>query len=103
MNYQHLEYAITQNIAILTIDRPPVNALNRELISELDQVVDAIAKDIKANKVRVAILTGKGKHFSAGADLKERIEMAEAEVASTVQSIGQVFRKIAALAVPTIA
>jgi Enoyl-CoA hydratase/carnithine racemase len=56
-------------IATVTIDRPPVNAQNREMREELIASFDALGE---REDVRVVILTASGKFFSAGADLKER-------------------------------
>jgi len=49
--------------------RPPVNAQNAQLRTELTWVFDSISD---RDDVRVAILTGTGNMFSAGADIKER-------------------------------
>lgn len=56
-------------VALVTLDRPPVNALNRETRFELVEVFDAISQ---SDDVRCAILTGSGTMFCAGADLKDR-------------------------------
>ncbi len=103
MAYQHLHYSIEKRVALLTIERPPVNALNRELVAELGRAADQINADVKAAKVRAAIITAIGKYFCAGADLKERMGMSEAEVAPTVKNIGASVNKLAQIAVPTIA
>ena len=69
MSYQYLEYKNDQGTAWVTINRPEQrNALNRETLLELIDVFQAIDKD---DSVRVAILTGAGKVFVGGADLKE--------------------------------
>ena len=51
------------------MDRPPVNAQNSEFRQELIATFDSLTD---RDDVRVAILTGTGKMFSAGADMKER-------------------------------
>lgn len=56
-------------VATVTLDRPPVNAINTQLREELIAVFDAIAD---RDDIRVAVLTGAGKVFCAGADLKDR-------------------------------
>ena len=103
MNSQHLNYRIEDHIAFLTIDRPPVNALNRELVTELGRAAEQIQNDVDVGKVRSVIITAHGKFFSAGADLKERMGMPEEQVAPTVKNIGESMRKIAEISVPTIA
>ncbi|MFZ5924029.1 MAG: enoyl-CoA hydratase/isomerase family protein [Bacillota bacterium] len=58
-----------EGVAVVTIDRPPVNALNFQAVSELSSVFDELAC---SSDVAVVILTGKGeKAFVAGADIKE--------------------------------
>jgi enoyl-CoA hydratase/carnithine racemase len=56
-------------IARVTIDNPPVNAHSGQVLEEMAQAFDAIAD---REDVRVAILTGAGKVFCAGADIKTR-------------------------------
>jgi len=58
-----------ENIAVITLNRPDVlNALNTEILQELDNVMEEIKKD---DKVRAVVITGAGRAFSAGADLSE--------------------------------
>jgi enoyl-CoA hydratase len=58
-----------EGYAVITLNRPhAMNALSRELRSALAQAVDALEQD---PAVRVLILTGAGKAFCAGLDLKE--------------------------------
>jgi len=61
--------ALADHIATVTIDRPPVNAQNRRFRDELTRIFDLL-HDL--DEVRAIILTGAGRAFSAGADLKER-------------------------------
>ncbi|MGE0753885.1 MAG: enoyl-CoA hydratase/isomerase family protein [Alphaproteobacteria bacterium] len=76
MEYKTLEYDLShQPVAVLTLSRPDAaNALNRQMALEL--------KDFFANlpaHCRVLVITGKGRHFCAGADLKERKGMDEGQ------------------------
>ncbi len=67
-----LHVEIADHIAVLTMDAPPVNALTRVLNDELTLALDRISE---MPEVRVVVLTGKGKVFCAGADLKGRAEV----------------------------
>lgn len=60
---------VTDWIAVVTLDNPPVNAQPMDVMSELTAVFDAISE---RDDIRVAVLTAAGKVFSAGADLKNR-------------------------------
>ena len=60
---------VSGGLATLTLNRPQaMNALSRELRFELSRQIEALAGD---PSVRVMILTGAGRAFSAGLDLKE--------------------------------
>lgn len=93
---------IKDHIAYVTLARPDaLNCFNFAMLHQLGEVVESLHVDPKA---RVIIFTGEGeKAFSAGADLKERRTLTEAEVRRNVKKIGDVFQSIADLPQPTIA
>ncbi|WHY78563.1 enoyl-CoA hydratase-related protein [Neobacillus sp. WH10] len=69
MNYEFLLCEIENRIAIVTINRPPVNPLNTQVFNELSHLFDELEVN---DEVRVIILTGNGeKAFVAGADINE--------------------------------
>jgi enoyl-CoA hydratase/carnithine racemase len=64
----NLDLDIKKHFAILTLNRPQVhNAVNDEMMSELEAALDTIEAN---EKIRCIVLTGKGKSFCAGGDLK---------------------------------
>lgn len=64
-----LKVEIADHVAVVTLNAPPVNAQSREFAEELIEVFDEL-NDLA--EVRVIVLTGAGKVFSAGADIKSR-------------------------------
>ena len=56
-----------ERVAVVTVDRPPANALNRDFFDELLAALDRLA----APDVRAVVVTGTGRFFSAGLDLFE--------------------------------
>ncbi|HEX9643757.1 MAG TPA: enoyl-CoA hydratase [Acidimicrobiia bacterium] len=63
-----VRYVVDGAVATITMNRPDAaNAQNTALIDDLDAAFDAAEAD---DDVRVVILAGAGKHFSAGHDLK---------------------------------
>lgn len=64
-----IKTTIENHIAVVTMDAPPVNAQSREFVEELISVFDELNE---TPTVRVIVLTGAGKVFSAGADIKSR-------------------------------
>ena len=63
---------VADHIAVVTMDAPPVNAQNKQFNLEMAYVFDTISDRADC---RVAVLTGAGKVFSAGADLKARANL----------------------------
>ena len=65
-------YSVTENIAILTINRPERrNALDAETLEQINVLMDRAEDD---KKVRVILINGKGDTFSSGFDLKDQME-----------------------------
>lgn len=60
---------VSDYIALVTINRPPVNALDRAARRRIVEVFDEISE---RDDIRVAVLTGAGKVFCAGSDLRDR-------------------------------
>jgi enoyl-CoA hydratase/3-hydroxypropionyl-coenzyme A dehydratase len=71
MKYQHIIFNVKDKIAWLIFNRPEqLNAMNAQMMNE---IIDALAEiNIADSKqLRVAVITGAGKAFMAGADIKE--------------------------------
>ena len=67
--FETLRYEVTGAVATITLNRPDAaNAQSSQLLDELDTAFDRADAD---DAVRVVVLAGEGKHFSAGHDLKE--------------------------------
>ncbi len=61
-----IRFEVDRNIALVTIDQPPVNAFNRAMGDQLIAACDEISE---RDDIRVAVLTGLGKTIcAAGAD-----------------------------------
>jgi enoyl-CoA hydratase len=68
-DYETIRYAVDGPVATITLHRPQAaNAQSSQMITELDRAFDRADAD---EAVRVVVLAGEGKHFSAGHDLKE--------------------------------
>ena len=74
-----LETDLATGVAQLTLDRPPRNALDRQMADDLDRALGTVADD---DTVRAVVLTGAGTAFCAGGDLKQLgDDLADPEVA----------------------
>jgi enoyl-CoA hydratase/carnithine racemase len=87
-------------VLLLTLDHPPVNALGRALVDDLAAALERLAGDEEA---RCLIVRSAGKHFCAGADLKERRAMSVEEVRAFVPRLAGVCRALGEMPYPTIA
>lgn len=74
MNIEYFDVDVRDGIATVTFDRPPVNAQNAQSRHELTWIFDGLSD--RAD-VRVVVLTARGKYFSAGADIKERVGLVQ--------------------------
>jgi 2-(1,2-epoxy-1,2-dihydrophenyl)acetyl-CoA isomerase len=67
MNYQYIRYSIANGVGMLTLNRPDVyNALNDGITYELQDALKSATRDDS----RVLVITGEGKAFCSGQDLK---------------------------------
>ena len=99
--YETIKYEVNGNIAIVTISREQaLNALNRQVLEDLDKVLD----EIKADKeLRGLVITGAGRSFVAGADIAAMSTMNEEEGFQFGVYGAGVFRKIELLDIPVVA
>lgn len=88
-------------VGVITINRPKaLNALNSQVLEELDQTIDAV--DLEAT--RCLIVTGAGdKSFVAGADIAEMSNLTKAEGEAFGKKGNDVFRKLETFPIPVIA
>jgi enoyl-CoA hydratase len=88
--YQTLTTSLDNNIYTVTINRPDkLNALNSEVMNELNLVLDEIDSN---GEIRVVILTGAGqKAFVAGADISEFVGVSKEEGQSLAQKGQTIF------------
>ena len=64
----YVRYMVDNRAAIITIDHPPANAFNSQVLMELEMAIDEATAD---RQVKVIIITGAGQFFVAGADINE--------------------------------
>lgn len=98
---EFISYRVEDGVAIATINRPPANALSRSLIMEVNELLDEVVND---DSIRVIVLHGEGRFFSAGADIKEFTQVSSGEEFSELSAAGQkVFERVETFHKPVIA
>ena len=65
--HKYIETSVEDRVATLTINRPDcANALSGDCVSEITDAINSFDAD---DSVGVVVITGRGKHFSAGGDI----------------------------------
>jgi enoyl-CoA hydratase len=101
MSYEFLLCEIENKVAVVTINRPPVNPLNTQVFKELSDLFDHLETN---DEVRAIVLTGSGeKAFVAGADINEMANLDLVGINQMNKTSRAVFSKIENLAKPVIA
>jgi enoyl-CoA hydratase/carnithine racemase len=95
-----VDVQIEAGVAVLTIDRPPANALDLALLDELSGLFAAYGRD---PEVKAVILTARGSIFVAGADLKLMSSLGAEGFERFVSAAQRACDTIEACSVPTIA
>jgi enoyl-CoA hydratase len=101
MLFECILYEKEKNIATLRLNRPEVlNAMNRRLWLDLQSALDDAGHD---PDIKVLIITGEGRAFSTGADLKESKTRTLEEYRDYLEKLQEVSRKIIRFEKPIIA
>jgi enoyl-CoA hydratase/carnithine racemase len=97
----HMTTSVEDSVATVTLNHPPVNALTPELLVELEATLGALTAD---EAVKVVILTGAGRCFVAGADIRELARIPSSREGTEMALKGQaILDRIEAFDKPVIA
>ena len=101
MKFQYLQFELSDKVGFLTINRPrALNALNSEVLGELESFAKQVAE---RRDIYVLIVTGAGKSFVAGADIKEMVDFDRKKAEDFSKKGQRVFSLIESLPFPVIA
>ncbi|MFQ6077732.1 MAG: enoyl-CoA hydratase/isomerase family protein [Thermodesulfobacteriota bacterium] len=97
MSFQYIRREVADGVGTITLDRPPVNVLNIEMMEEINQAL----QDCKEEKgMKVLLFRANGKAFSAGVDVGEHMgDM----VKRMIETFHALFRHMDELQTPSIA
>ncbi|MFC1896283.1 enoyl-CoA hydratase/isomerase family protein [Thermodesulfobacteriota bacterium] len=101
MEFECILYEKNDGIATLTLNRPKVlNAMNKQLWLDVQAAFDDARNDTGINAL---IITGEGRAFSTGADLKESRNRSPEDYRDYLEELQEASRKIIGFEKPTIA
>ena len=88
------------SVATIRLDRPPVNALNRQMQEEIGEAALEVSR---RGDVRAVVLFGGPKVFAAGADVKQMAEWSPVDAAREAPRLQQLFTSVARIPKPVVA
>jgi enoyl-CoA hydratase len=102
MGFESICLTIERGVATITLNRPQrLNALNQQMIRELDEAFDEVAVNPTA---RVLVITGAGdRAFAAGADIREFVGLSPVAALDFSRNTHRIFHKLETMSKPTIA
>jgi enoyl-CoA hydratase/carnithine racemase len=104
MAYEFIDLSVTDGVAVLRLNRPDnLNSWNQQMRGELR---DAVGELVADDALRVAVITGTGRAFSAGEDVRGMKGLAELGTRGfrrVVRDIHNVFDEVESMEIPVIA
>jgi enoyl-CoA hydratase len=101
MTFNNILLSVSEHIATLTMNRPAaMNALNDETLAELNQALDVVEND---PDIRGVVITGAGKAFVAGADIRQMCDYTPQQARSYMTRAQKVFNRIEDIEKPIMA
>ncbi|MGB7574860.1 MAG: enoyl-CoA hydratase-related protein [Thermodesulfobacteriota bacterium] len=97
MAFKHIQTELEDGVATLTLNRPPVNVLNIEMMEEINTYFESLLKE---KALKLLVIQAAGKAFSAGVDVGEHLGDL---VYKMIEVFHRMFRLMDALKVPSIA
>ena len=98
MTYVRLE--VSDSVATLRLDRPPMNALNVQVQEEIRA---AAAEAADRDDIRAVVLYGGPQVFAAGADIKEMADMGYTDMVKRSGALQSAFTTVARIPKPVVA
>ena len=95
--FQHIGFGAEEGVATITLNRPPVNILNIEMMGEINTALERVASE---GDLKVVVLRGEGKAFSAGVDVRDHTAD---KVHEMIRIFHRMFRLLNSLEPPTLA
>ncbi|MGD8188731.1 enoyl-CoA hydratase [Brevibacillus ginsengisoli] len=100
MQFSNVSLAVEERVAVLSINHPPANALNKATLEGLQAALDHLEQD---SQVKVIVLTGEGRFFIAGADINEFTTLTNDQAHQMAEAGQKIFNRLETFPKPIIA
>jgi enoyl-CoA hydratase len=100
MDLNWIDVSVEEGIVLVSMRRPPANAIDIPFLNELAGTLSAIER---RSDISAVVLTGAGRVFSAGLDLKQVPNYDRAQQNELLRLLNEVFHQLYALRFPTVA
>jgi enoyl-CoA hydratase len=100
MEWDFLSARTVGAVAVVTLDRPPVNAVSQTMYGEIRDLFGRFDEVLPG--VKAVVLTGAGRHFCAGNDLEEFLSLDEVNAAGRMRLVRDAFAAIYDCPVPVV-
>lgn len=97
MAFKYIQTELKEGVATLTLNRPPLNVLNIEMMEEINSFFEGLMKE---HSLKLLVIQAAGKAFSAGVDVGEHLGDL---VYKMIEVFHRMFRLMDSLKVPSIA
>jgi len=97
MNYKYIQTEFKEGVAYLTLNRPPLNILNIEMMGEINSYFESLKNE---PSLKLLVIQAVGKAFSAGVDVGEHMGDLAPKM---IETFHRMFRLMDALKVPSMA
>src|SRR5262245_34538932 len=97
---EFVRLTVEDGIGVIRLDRPKMNALNRQVQEELGAVAAEAAATVE---VRAVVVYGGERVFAAGADIKEMADMSYVDMAARAGNLSAAFDAVARIPKPVVA
>ncbi len=94
--FKHIVFDMSNTVATITLNRPPLNVLNIEMLEELAAAFNTVVRE----EPKILVLKGEGKAFCAGVDVSDHTEE---KAARMISAFHRLFHIMSRMMTPTIA
>lgn len=99
MTHEHIELTLKGGVATLTLNRPPLNIMNIEMMEEMNAALLDLREE---ESLKILVIRGRGKAFSAGVDIHDHTRQKVARMLQVFHRVFETMRLLDLIAVAAV-